>query len=65
MKLTVRGQERVVEISSAEVRWRGVWAARGGLVRVIVVRVPRLPQLQPWHVVTTDMELEPCAAVTA
>lgn len=65
MKLTVRGQERVVEIASAEMLWRGVWAARVCLVRVIVVRVPSLPKLQPWYLVTTDLELEPCEAVTA
>ncbi|MCA1628456.1 MAG: hypothetical protein LC742_10905 [Acidobacteria bacterium] len=65
MKLVVRGAERVAEVSSAEMLWRGVWAARGCVVRVIVVRVPSLPKLQPWYLVTTDLELEPCAAVTA
>ena len=65
MKLAVRGQERVAEVSSAEMLWRGVWDARACPVRIIIVRVPSLPKLPPWYLVTTDMELEPCEAVTA
>ena len=64
-KLMLRGTEYVAEVSSAEMFWRGVWAERVCVVRVIVVRVPRLPKLQPWYLVTTDLELEPCEAVTA
>ncbi len=65
MKLVVRGQERVAEVSAAEMLWRGVWAARPCPVRVILVRVPSLSKLPPWYLVTTDLELEPCEAVMA
>lgn len=64
-KLVVRGQERVAEVASAEMLWRGVWSQRVCMVRVIIVRVPSLPKLSPWYLVTTDLELEPCEAVTA
>ncbi len=64
-KLRVQGQERVVHIYDAEVLLRGVWAGRPCPVRVLVVIVPELKKLKPWYLVTTDLELEPVAAVEA
>ena len=36
-----------------------MWPGRACLVRVVVVRVPSLPKLKPWYLVTTDLGLEP------
>jgi hypothetical protein len=65
IKLRVQGKERVVEIYDAEVLLRGVQAARPYPVRILIVVVPELPELKPWYLLTTDLELEVVAAVTA
>ncbi|HXG68808.1 MAG TPA: transposase [Blastocatellia bacterium] len=56
MKLHVGGREREVRVSSAEVLLRGVWAGCPLAVRVILVSVPH-SKLQPWYLLTTDLEL--------
>lgn len=64
-KLQVRGKQRVVEIYDAIVLLRGVFAGRPLRVRVLVVVVPELPDLKPWYLLTTDLELEAVQAVEA
>jgi hypothetical protein len=64
MKLRVAGREREVEVSSAEVRLRGVSAKAAQAVRVIIVSVPG-SQLQPWYLLTSDLELSIEEAVRA
>jgi hypothetical protein len=64
-KLRVQGQERVVEIYDAEVLLRRVWAGEPCLARVLVVVVPELPKLKPWYLLSTDLALDPVAAVEA
>jgi Transposase DDE domain len=64
-QLRVQGKERKVEIYDAEVLLRGVHQGRGLKARVIVVWVPGLKKLKPWYLVTTDLELDPQAAVEA
>ena len=64
-KLQVRGKQRVVEIYDAVVLLRGVFKGRPLKCRVLVVVVPELPDLKPWYLLTTDLELEPVAAVEA
>lgn len=64
-KLKVQGKERVVEIADAEILLRGVFRARPCLARVLVVRVPGLKKLKPWYLLSTDLELDPVAAVEA
>jgi hypothetical protein len=65
VKLRVQGKQRAVEISDAEVLLRGLQAGRAFRVRVLIVVVPELPKLKPWYLLTTDLELEAVAAVTA
>jgi hypothetical protein len=62
MKLRVWGQERKVEVYSSEVLLRGVFKGRALPARIMIVVVPSLP-LDPWFLVTTDLELDPCEAV--
>jgi hypothetical protein len=64
MKMRVAGREREVEVSSAEMLLRGVEAQAAQVVRVIIVSVPG-GQLQPWYLVTTDLELSVEEAVEA
>lgn len=64
LKLRVWGQERQVEVYDVEVLLRSVFKGRALKVRVIIVRVPELP-IEPWYLLTTDLELDPCAAVRA
>jgi Transposase DDE domain len=64
MRLHVAGREQEVEISSAEVMLRGVTAHDAEAVRVIIVSVPG-SRLQPWYLVTTDLELSIEEAVRA
>lgn len=64
MKLHVQGRQREVRVSSAEVLLRGVWASRPLAVRVIIVRVPH-SKLQPWYLLTTDLELSVEQAVSS
>jgi hypothetical protein len=65
VKLRVQGKERAVEISDAEVLLRGLRAGHACRARVLIVVVPGLPKLKPWYLLTTDLELEVVAAVTA
>ena len=64
MKLVVRGKERHVEVHSAEVQLRGVWAGQACAGRVIIVVVPGL-NMKPWYLLTTDLELDAVEAVNA
>jgi len=64
-KLKVQGKQRVVEIADAEILLRGVFRARPYPARVLVVHVPELKKLKPWYLLTTDLELDPVAAVEA
>ena len=64
MKLRVWGQERKVESYDIEVLLRSVFKGRALKVRIIIIRVPELP-LEPWYLLTTDLELDPCAVVRA
>jgi len=64
MKLTVWGKQHKVEVYSAEILLRGVWRGRAQRARVIIIVVPGLP-LEPWYLLTTDLELDPCQAVEA
>lgn len=64
MKLHVQGRERQVHVASAEVSLRGVQRGQPLGVRVLVVRVPR-SKLKPWHLLSTDLELEVEEAVRA
>lgn len=64
-KLKVQGKQRVVEIAEAEILLRGVFRGRPCPARVLVVRVPELKKLKPWYLLTTDLELDPVAAVEA
>lgn len=64
MKLRVWGKPRTVEVYSAEVLVRGVWRGRAHPARVIIIVAPGLP-LEPWYLLVTDLELDPCKAVEA
>jgi hypothetical protein len=64
MKLPVAGRQHEVEVSSAEVLLRGVKAHDAQAVRVIIVSVPG-SKLQPWYLLTTDLELAVEEAVQA
>ncbi len=64
MKLRVWGQQHQVEVYSTEILLRGVWRGRAQAARVIIIVVPGLP-LEPWYLLTTDLELDPCAVVEA
>jgi hypothetical protein len=64
MKLRVAGREREVEVASAEMLLRGVSANQAQAVRVIIVSVPS-SKLQPWYLLTTDLELSVEEAVQA
>ena len=64
MILRVRGKERIVRVSDAEVSLRGVFKGRACHARVIIIQVPGL-KLKPWYLVTTDLELDPTEAVRA
>jgi hypothetical protein len=64
MKLKVWGKQQEVEVYSAEILLRGVWRGRALLARIIIIVVPGLP-LEPWYLLTTDLELDPCQAVRA
>jgi hypothetical protein len=63
LKLTVWGKERVVKVWDAEVLLRGVWPGRALQVRILIIVVPELKKLKPWYLLTTDLELDPLAAV--
>jgi hypothetical protein len=64
MKLTVWGKPHKVEVYSAEILLRGVWRGRAQRARVIIIVVPGLP-LDPWRLLVTDLDLDPCEAVRA
>jgi hypothetical protein len=64
MKLRVAGREREVEVASAEVLLRRVTAQIAEAVRVIIVSVPG-SHLQPWYLLTSDLELSVEEAVRA
>jgi hypothetical protein len=64
MTLRVWGRQHKVEVYSAEILMRGVWRGRAQVARVIIIVVPGLP-LEPWYLLTTDLELDPCQAVEA
>lgn len=64
MKLQVQGRERQVCVASAAVLLRGVRRGQPLPLRVIVVTVPR-SRLQPWYLLTTDLELAVAEAVRA
>jgi hypothetical protein len=56
MVLRVRGKHCLIKLYSADILLRGVWAGRALPARVIVVVVPGL-KLDPWYLITTDLEL--------
>jgi hypothetical protein len=56
-KLEVHGKERKIEIYDAEILLRGVHKGRPCQARVLVVIVPELKKLNPWYLVTTELEL--------
>jgi hypothetical protein len=64
MKLRVAGCEREVEVASAELLLRGVTTKMAQAVRVILVSVPG-SKLQPWYLLTTDLEMSVEQAVQA
>ncbi len=64
MKLTVWGKPHKVEVYSAEILLRGVWRGRAQRACVIIIVVPGLP-LDPWRLLVTDLDLDPCEAVRA
>lgn len=64
MKLRVWGKVHKVEVYSAEILMRGVWRGRAQAARIIIIVVPGLP-LEPWYLLTTDLELDPCKVVEA
>jgi hypothetical protein len=64
-ELHVQGKERRIDIYDAEILLRGVHKGRALKARVILVIVPGLKKLKPWHLVTTDLQLEVIAAVEA
>jgi hypothetical protein len=64
MKLHVAGREREVEVSSGEVLLRGLEANDAQAARVMVVSIPG-SHLQPWYLLTTDLELAVEEAVQA
>lgn len=64
MTLRVWGKQHKVEVYSAEILLRGVWRGRAQVARIIIIVVPGLP-LEPWYLLTTDLELDPCEAVEA
>jgi Transposase DDE domain len=64
MKLRVAGREREVEVASAEVLLRGVTAKAACDARAIIVSVPG-SKLQPWYLLTTDLEMSVEEAVRA
>jgi len=64
MKLRVYGRTRTVEVYSAQILLRGVWRGRAFPARVILVVVPGLA-VAPWYLLSSDLELDPCEAVSA
>jgi hypothetical protein len=64
MKLRVWGKQHKVGVYSAEILMRGVWRGRAQVARIIIIVVPGLP-LEPWYLLTTDLELDPCQVVEA
>ncbi|MGH9856156.1 MAG: transposase, partial [Blastocatellia bacterium] len=64
MTLRVWGKQHKVEVYSAEILMRGVWRGRAEVARIIIIVVPGLP-LEPWYLLTTDLELDPRKAVEA
>jgi hypothetical protein len=64
MKLRVYGQTRTVDVYSAEILLRGVWRGRAFPARIIIVVVPELA-IKPWYLLSTDLKLDPCEAVSA
>lgn len=64
MKLRVWGKQHQVEVYSVEVLMRGVWRGRAQAARIIIIVVPGLA-LEPWYLLTTDLELDPCQVVEA
>ena len=64
MVLHVHGRERIVRLWDTEVLLRGVWRGRALPARVIILVVPGL-KLQPWYLLTTDLDLDPRDAVRA
>ena len=64
MTLRVWGKQHKVEVLSAEILVRGVWRGRAQVARIIIIVVPDLP-LEPWYLLTTDLELDPCQVVQA
>jgi len=64
MTLRVWGKQHKVEVYSVEILLRGVWRGRAQAARIIIIVVPGLP-LEPWYLLTTDLELDPCQCVEA
>ena len=64
MTLRVWGKQHQVEVYSAEILMRGVWRGRAQRARIIIIVVPGLP-LEPWYLLTTDLELDSRKAVEA
>ena len=64
MVLRVHGREHSVKVWDVTALLRGVWRGRALPVRLIILAVPGL-KLQPWYVLTTELDLEPREAVRA
>lgn len=64
MVLRVHGRERIVKVLDVPALLRGMWRGRALPVRIILLSVPGL-KLQPWYLLTTDLDLEPREAVRA
>jgi len=64
MMLRVHGRERIVRLWDTLVLLRGVWRGRALPIRVLGLVVPGL-QLQPWYLLTTELDLAPRDAVRA
>jgi hypothetical protein len=60
--LRLRGRERVVQVSEADILLRGVWPHRALPARIVIVTVPGLA-LAPWYLLWTDLTLAPVEAV--
>jgi hypothetical protein len=65
MTLEVKGKPRKVKVYDAEVLLQGVKKAYPYRVRVIIIVVPGIKKLKPWYLLSTDLTLDPIAAVRA
>ena len=54
-----------MKIYDAEVLLHGVKAGHPCAARALIVVVPDLTKLKPWYLLTTDLDLDPLAAIQA